>query len=259
MDNGGDDYNTTANSSSSLVVTLDKSAMVANVTKRWVKPDYSVTKARGNFQLLPNGNAFSAWSENCILSEHSWDGELLMEAMFSSHRFVTYRAYKSNFTSTPFWPPALAAFVYGTEPAKSTTVFYVSWNGATEVAFWNFYRIGANGNESLIGSKKKTGFETMLQVDGYEQVAFVEGVAADGSVLGRSETETTTITGEWDEYPIAGTLNATQGPDSRAGSIYLQKQDADHTHDPEKFIPFQTRDADIGGGAAWIPIEKTEL
>lgn len=196
MDNGGDGKYNTSSFSSSLVVMLDKKRSSANVTQRWIRPGHEQTEARGNFQLLPNGNAFTAWSENCVISEHSWDGELLMEASFQSQRFVTYRTWKSNFTAAPTRPVDVKAFMYGTDPQTSVTAIYVSWNGATEVSYWRFYRV-TEGELAILGERKKTGFETMFQTVGFERHVLVEAIAVDGiTALGRSEVCQTVVAGE---------------------------------------------------------------
>lgn len=259
MDNGGDEVGFTSTFSSSLIVSLNKRTLVASVVKRWIRPRFKQSIMRGNFQLLPNGNAFSAWSENCVISEHSGDGELLMEANFRSTRLVTYRTYKFNFTGLPSHPPDLRAFVYGTGPASSTTVFYVSWNGATEVAQWRFYSI-VDGEEVILGSKMKTGFETMFQVSGYDQAVLVEAVGADGfSILGRSDVQAPAIMSEWERQ--AGDtrqfVNSTVGGGTH--TVPFQQQDAIGLDSVLHLEPFQTYEAVIESNAALKPAEKTEL
>ncbi|TKA80323.1 hypothetical protein B0A55_02224, partial [Friedmanniomyces simplex] len=258
MDNGGDGPYSTSDHSSSLVVSLDKAAMVANVTRRWIRPDGQVTMARGNFQTLPNGNAFTGWSENCKITEHSWDGKLLMEAQFSDYRFVTYRTWKANFTGVPSEPPDLRAFVYGTGPETSTTVFYVSWNGATEVARWDFYRV-VDAEEHLIGSEAKAGFETIFQSTGYERTVFVEGVAADGSPLGRSTMHLPMVMGRWNERSASETLNPTEAMDSEAEVVLAPQQSLDFLSSPEQLTHGEMSYADTQSQVGSVVREKTEL
>ena len=97
---------------------------------------------------------------------YTWDGDLLLEESFRNSSFVTYRAYKFNFVGKPIEPPTLKAFSYGTSASSSRTVYYVSWNGATEVATWKFYRTDDAGDEVFIGSAARTGFGTMFQSSG---------------------------------------------------------------------------------------------
>lgn len=207
LDNASDGVYSTSSYSSALIIELNSSAipMTAKVVRRWVRPDNELSPLRGNFQMLPNGNAFVGWSANSYISEHTYDGNLIMEAQFKSHRFVTYRAYKFNFTGTPTEPPALKIYVWGEAPETSTTVAYVSWNGATAVATWEFYRADAFNHgidelaaENLLGSMEKKGFETVFQYTGYAAEVYAVARASDGKILGRSEVFVTIVPDTWE-------------------------------------------------------------
>ena len=176
--------------------------MVARVLKRFKRPDSGLTHARGNVQVLPSGNLFASWSENSYISEHAQDGRLLMEARFRSSRFVTYRAYKFDFVGDPIEPPTLKAYVYGLSPATSTTVYYVSWNGATEVMVWRFLRNTTDGT-TVIGEVGKAGFETMYQSAGCEDAVLVEAIAANGSTIGRSLPIAVSVPQDWNRTSIS--------------------------------------------------------
>ena len=193
FDNGAaDNYTPTRNTSSALLVSLDTSTtpMVARLLRRWERPDQGISRLRGNAQLLPDNNMFVGWSENSYISEYTYDGDLVMEAQFASKRFVTYRAYKANFTGAPTEPPVLKAQVFGINQDNSITACYISWNGATEVAEWEFHRNSSStALSSLIGKVKRTGFETMFQFPGYEPMIYARAITADGKVLGQSPVE----------------------------------------------------------------------
>jgi len=192
LDNASDGINKTSNVSSGLLVALDTSAspMVAKVLRRWTRPDNALSDLRGNFQMLPNRNFFAGWSDNSYISEHTYDGDVVMTAQFASKRFVTYRAWKHNFTGNPSEPPILKTYAFGVSPASTTTVGYVSWNGATEVDTWLVYR-NSTGTEPL-ARIKKDGFETMFQLDGYKDSLYVQALSATGDVLGQSLATSTT-------------------------------------------------------------------
>ena len=201
LDNASDLADNTSSYSSALIVELDHSANppTASVYKRIVRPDGGLTKSRGNFQTLPNGNSFVCWSGNSYLSEHDADGQVVMEARFLGGRLTTYRAYKGGFVGAPAEDPAIKAFTYGVTSAKSTTVIYVSWNGATEVATWRFHAV-KNGKNVVIGEKSRTGFETMFQAEGYYPNVHAEGIAADGSSLGASDSVTVARPDDWKHH-----------------------------------------------------------
>jgi hypothetical protein len=192
----------TADTSSALYVALrtDISPMTAAVITKIDRPDGNQTHLRGNVQELPNDNIFVCWSENGYISEFTPSGELALEARFASDRFVVYRAHKFNsFTGLPLYPPALKAYAFGTTAETITTVFYVSWNGATEVAEWRFYGNGIEeSNFHLLGRAKKERFETTYMSAGYQTLVYVEGFDAKGDSLGRSEVIETAVPPGWD-------------------------------------------------------------
>lgn len=211
LDNAGDPESQSADTSSALVVALDKAAEppTARVVSRIWRPDGGRSLIRGNYQTFKDSsNTFVGWSENSYMSEHDESGRLLMEARFRSERFVTYRAYKYNFTGTPVdEPPALKSYAFGTSRDTALLVAFVSWNGATEVSSWNFY---ANATAPVfLGSTPKTGFETSFQVQGYYGSIFAEAVTKENVVLGRSQVEVVLQPSHWDEdldieglYPV---------------------------------------------------------
>ena len=68
-------------------------------------------------------------------------------------------------------------------------VFYVSWNGATEVRYWNFYTAAsATGPWELIGSTDKSGFETDYTLTGSMGWAYAEALDADRKPLKRGQS-----------------------------------------------------------------------
>lgn len=165
--------------------------------KRFYRPDGGLTRLRGNVQTLPNGNTFVGWSEGGYQSESSADGKLLMEASFASNRFSSYRSYKFPFHGRPNTPPDLVASVYGTDDTNFVTVFYVSWNGATDVASWNFYA-RQDGRSILVGNTTKTDFETLYVASGYLHWVSAEAVDKDGQILGVSNVHRTIVPDNWE-------------------------------------------------------------
>ncbi|KAF2206807.1 hypothetical protein CERZMDRAFT_52356, partial [Cercospora zeae-maydis SCOH1-5] len=191
LNNGGDDHGSTSSASSGLLVSLNTATMTARIITRWPRPTGEITQQRGNFQLLPNGNVFAGWSDNSHISEHSSQGELLMEARWKSERFATYRAWKANFTSSPTEHPILKSFVFGTSKDDATLVCYVSWNGATEVDDWRFYAVDENGKETVRGRIERRGFETLFQMKGCSDQVYAEAISRHGKVLGKSAVVST--------------------------------------------------------------------
>lgn len=180
----------TSNVSSCLVVALNHESKKARLVQQIYRPDGGLTQLRGNCQRLPNGHTIGGWSDNAYISEHDSDGRLLLEAQFVSDRFVTYRAYKSNFTGNPSIEElVLKVDVYGITFNQPVTAWHVSWNGATEVVSWHFCRETAGSLPRIVGEAAKTGFETAFLSDGLEDRVYVEAIGKDGVILGRSPTQ----------------------------------------------------------------------
>ena len=216
LNNASDEFSNDENISSALVVEVDTAAMTARVIERYNRPDGGLTRLRGNAQKLPNGNMFVGWSEWGYISEHTPDGEVLYEAHFPAHRFSTYRAYKFEFTGRPSSPPTVVSSVSGTDAMHLITTFYVSWNGATDIASWNFYaRHSANGHSTLVGNVTKRDFETMFISRGYLDWVQVEAVDHDGNILGTSPVQRTSTPDNWEAVGFQGNV-AQLKPDNPA-------------------------------------------
>ncbi|KAE8374457.1 ASST-domain-containing protein [Aspergillus bertholletiae] len=204
LNNAAGNGDQSASYSSGLIVSLDTAAspMTASILAKYDRPDKGLTRQRGNVQILNNGHILGNWSGGGYFTEFDTHGEVLMEAKFASERFSSYRVYKHTFTGSPTYPPRLRAFSYGTEESKATTVFYVSWNGATEVRLWRFYS-KEKETEIPLGEMRRTGFETQFMAEGFYKKVVVEAFDANGTSLGRSEVEQVVRPQNWETAAFA--------------------------------------------------------
>ncbi|KAJ5771472.1 uncharacterized protein N7511_003523, partial [Penicillium nucicola] len=157
LNNASDEEFNEENVSSSLFVELDTSVVsfTARAIRRYNRLDRELSRLLGNTQLLPNDH-------------HTSEGEVVMEAHFTSPRYSSYRAYKFEFTGRPSAPPDMVASVYGTEETNMVTKFWVSWNGATDVAEWHFYAQASDFHAPVfVGKTPRVDFETMFIGAGY--------------------------------------------------------------------------------------------
>lgn len=158
-----------------LVLELDTVVMTAQAISIFDHPRGGFTNSRGSNQVLPNGNGFVGWAYHTLISEHASDGRILMEARLKKN-IHTYRAYKFQWVGHPPHPPNVvsAAFVAGNH---TSTIAYVSWNGATEVRRWNLYQTDERGStKRFLSSVAKKGFETRLSYEGYVHLGVVLGL-----------------------------------------------------------------------------------
>ncbi|PWY96095.1 hypothetical protein BO94DRAFT_562612 [Aspergillus sclerotioniger CBS 115572] len=196
LNNAADDFTNQETVSSAMIVQLDTVHRTATVLQRITRPDGGLSRMRGNFQLLDTGNRFVGWSGQGYHSEHTPDGTVVMEARFVSPRFNSYRSYKFPFRGNPQQPPALVASVYGSD-GEYTTVVHVSWNGATEVARWNFYaQLDETAPIVPAGNVTKLDFETVFVARGFLDWVSAEAIDREGRSLGWSVVTRTQVQGE---------------------------------------------------------------
>ncbi|KAM3422691.1 hypothetical protein BST61_g178 [Cercospora zeina] len=144
--------------------------------------------ARGNMQMLDNGNVFIGWSKQAVHSEHTIDGKLIMDAQLVPEWLGSYRNYKFAMVGHPREKIAVVA-QESTDDKNAATNVWVSWNGATEVTQWNCYKhesVGSQEVRTLAASAKKTGFETQLVITESVRNLTLEAVARNGTILGSS-------------------------------------------------------------------------
>lgn len=212
LNNASDEWYHDGGKSSVQIIQLDLSAspMTATLLRHYDRPDGDLTRLRGSAQLLPDGNVFAGWSAQGYHSEFTEDGEVVMEARFISDRYSSYRSYKSEWTGRPTTVPDIKSMAFGSTTSDITTTVWASWNGATEVASWNFYaRASEDSNPVLLGNVAKTGFETMFMATGYMGWVTAEALDADGNSLSESEVEETTAPANWE---AAGFNTAEESP-----------------------------------------------
>ena len=106
----------------------------------------------------------------------------------------TYRGFKASWVGKPEMRE-LVVYAYSWT-CDWNSVFYVSWNGATEVAEWVFYDADTTtmaGGREVVAKARKRGFETTVVADRFVKYVFVEAVAKDREVLGRSRVFKTKV------------------------------------------------------------------
>ncbi|KAJ9249766.1 hypothetical protein DTO207G8_6553 [Paecilomyces variotii] len=243
LNNASDEGSQEDTISTALIVRLDTTSMTARVVKSFDRPDGELTRLRGNVQILSNpggkgdGNVFVGWSQQGYHSEFSPEGKLLMEARFISPRFSSYRTFKlpsNNFHGRPAEPPAIKSFVYASASSSTVTVFYVSWNGATDVASWNFYaQAQDSSNRVLVGNVQKTDFESMFMADGYLDWVSAEALDAHGNTLGWSEVQRSSLPENWSQSGLS--LNPDDPSELASLEDYINDQiDADDDAEEEE-------------------------
>lgn len=123
-----------------LELEYDLEAMTVWVVNEWYHPQGLISATRGGVQPLPNGNTLIAWGQNAMYTEHTPDGEVVMDIQRSlvdedrlgHNTLIAYRAWKGDWEGKPTWGPNISA----NADASGNMTIYVSWNGATAVKRW---------------------------------------------------------------------------------------------------------------------------
>ena len=220
LDNAkGHDSNKPTNEySRGLIIDLNAGATpkTATIQAEYAHPEMAFATSRGNLEIMDNGNVFMGWSKQCLQSEYTPEGKLVMEAKLVPEFLGTYRAYKFPFKGEPTQAPDVHSEVFETRGGNTggssgdgglTTHVYVSWNGATDVEEWRLYRSDSSANKlEVIATAKRRGFETLILAEGVVSYVVVEAVDAWGNEMrnGRSGVVMTVHPADWTASPSTG-------------------------------------------------------
>ena len=162
-----------------LVLKIDETERVASILKSFVHPRKISAPYEGNLQLLDDGGAVVGWGGVRRVTEFSRTGEVRFELKLPYGD--TYRGYRLPWVGRPGGRPAIA--VDGDR-------VYASWNGKTDVAFWEVLSGPDPDHLSRIAGHDWAGLETAIQLETPPPAVAVRALDAHGRVLGSSETLT---------------------------------------------------------------------
>jgi len=183
FDDGANSSNPpTEDHSRGLVLNVDETKRIATVIREYDHPVPVLARSQGSVQVQSNGNVLVGWGDQPFITEFSHDGNMVLDARLPDGA-TSYRSLRYAWNGQPTEPPAVAA-----EPAEGgSTMVFVSWNGATEVAQWVVLGGSEADGLSPLGSRPRTGFETPIAVPGQPALLAVRAIDADGNVLVQSQ------------------------------------------------------------------------
>jgi hypothetical protein len=169
--------------SRALRLALDAKDHRARLARAYVHPGSPLlADSQGNAQTLRDGNTVIGWGAVPSVSELSADGRLLLDAHLPPGT-SSYRAFRFPWHAQPPWAPAVSARVLAS--GDSTAVF-ASWNGATDVAWWQVLAGAAPSALTVHAKMPHSGFESSITFpEAYDYVS-VQALGAAGEVLGTS-------------------------------------------------------------------------
>jgi hypothetical protein len=177
--------------SHALYLQLNLSNMTASLAAAYLFDPTLHVESQGNAQTLSDGHVFVGWGQSQYYSEFAAAGDLLYLGTIpsipldSSHTATnySYRAYRETWVGMPYYPPAIALQAGS---SRGQTIVYTSWNGATEVASWQFLA-GPNAPGMLpVQTVAKTGFETSLTTTAPGPFFQTKALDIHGNVIGAS-------------------------------------------------------------------------
>ncbi|KAH6637526.1 ASST-domain-containing protein [Boeremia exigua] len=190
FDNASNTFNITNRESRGMLIGINHVQRTASKLHEWRAPEERgiLSGSQGNMQILPEKNFFIGWGDHAYFSEHLPSGEAVMYGKVAQRAsdVMMYRCNKYVWKGEPLTSPSLWTY---SRTDSSNLVFYVSWNGATEVRYWNFFTAdSSNGPWKLAGTANKTGFETEYTLSSSKGWAYAEALDADHKPLKRGRS-----------------------------------------------------------------------
>jgi hypothetical protein len=165
-----------------IVERLDPATNTMTLVTQYTHSPPVSAGTQGNVQTLPNGNVMIGWGVQPYIDEYSPGGRLLFGASVAAPS-QSYRAFRETWSAQPASTPALAV-----EPGsgRDSTVAYVSWNGATQVASWRVLAGRSRQQLAPVANAGRSGFETTIPLPGSGPWFQVQALGPNGTVLGSS-------------------------------------------------------------------------
>lgn len=160
---------------------LDPAGHTLKLMRQYFHPGVALSAAsQGNFQTLPNGDAFLGWGSQPYFTEFSPSGSVVFDAHMPPGD-QSYRGYRFPWTGTPAGGPSL-----GVSRSGRGLRACASWNGATQVASWRVLAGRSISALAPVATAPRSGFETCIAAASSGPYAQVQALGSSGQVLGSS-------------------------------------------------------------------------
>lgn len=181
FDNGAGSGLDAHKSSRGLVLNLKGKSV--SLVRTLSAPEGQLAYSQGNVQTLTDGYLVDFGAAGTIVG---YDNAGKVSSELHYQRLVqTYRAFKADWHATPTTAPAIAS-----QPSRSGTTTWVSWNGATEVTSWRVLAGPSAAALAPVATVATSGFETTIPTASTSGVEEVQALDTNGNVLGTTATQT---------------------------------------------------------------------
>jgi hypothetical protein len=169
--------------SRAVTIALDFGSHTATLRSSLTHPNHLLAASQGNMQTLPSGNTVVGYGGIPEVSEFAPDGSLLFDAHLPLD-MASYRAFRFPWSGFPLTAPAVVGSLNNT---GEETIVHMSWNGATDVAFWRVLAGKGPSALSLRATVPLSGFESVTILP--EKDVYVQAQALDssGHAIGSSQ------------------------------------------------------------------------
>jgi Arylsulfotransferase (ASST) len=183
----------TSSTSSGMEVQLDEENLKATLVKQVFPPTGVLDHSQGSHQVLPNGNHFCGLGSINEVFERSPSGTVALSASIGQKPIGSYRAFKRPWTGLPL-ASEFALFTYAHNTSTSN-IYYVSWNGATNVQKYEFFTSNSSTGPftSAATITKDFHFETQANGSSFGLYSYAQAIDNLGTVLGRTSVMKTFV------------------------------------------------------------------
>ena len=168
--------------SRAIQLTLNTHTMSVSLDHSYTHTPSLLAGSQGDYQTLPDGNAFVGWGAEPDFSEYTPSGQQIFTASFSAP-VTSYRALRHPWAAQPTTRPSISV----NAASGGRLAVYASWNGATNVAGWQVIAGPTSNNLTAQGSPTPpTGFETAIATATPQRYLAVRALDSTGRVLATS-------------------------------------------------------------------------
>jgi Arylsulfotransferase (ASST) len=137
--------------SRAIQLMLDTNTMSVSLDRSYTHTPSLLASSQGDYQTLPDGNAFVGWGAEPDFSEYTPSGQQIFSASFSAP-VTSYRAFRHPWTAQPTTRPSISV----STASAGRLAIYAGWNGATNVADWQLISGRAPGGPHATGLANPT-------------------------------------------------------------------------------------------------------
>jgi hypothetical protein len=168
--------------SRAIQLTLDTNTMSVSLERSYTHTPSLLAGSQGDYQTLPDGNAFVGWGAEPDFSEYTPSGQQIYSARFSA-QVTSYRAFRHPWRAQPTTRPSISV----STASAGRLAIYASWNGATNVADWQLIAGPAPNDLTPQGSPTpRAGFETSIATVTPQRYLALRALDISGRVLATS-------------------------------------------------------------------------